>query len=434
MTSIFWRGSATSVLIVIATAARGLMPMPEAYCDGEGILGELQCDLARAMTAEDLPGIRRIVGEAYEALGADLALPEVAERFSPVAESESLPAGDIAAIWKRYLVRIEADAYWRNFPKPETLPGPLRGLSDFIIGILSARRAGLDPGDHGLALAREMGEYLLWAQAQGGAGVFGVPDLRGKTGRVPGLVARFLARADAAGVTGRVLKNGWLIDDWGGGDLQFDNGLAGVALLGLHETTGESKYLDSARAAGEWAMSQACVPNWNYNSFSVLLLAELHRVTQESRYLDAAKHKTRIGVLPGLILAGPKAGRWGDPHNARLVYHYILCRGMAALLRTMPGDDPERAGLRDALIVALQTRNTEIIERGVANPDTALEVLSRVLLGLGGDRELVAKSRCGEALDVLDRYISERVRNNQLPVGATPIGLLLELNALRREN
>ena len=426
--------SITGVLLGVNATAHEISPMPEAYCDGNGTVANFQCELARAMRAEDDASIRRIVREAHAALGDELAVPEAPDNYSAVPETEPPSNEKLAGVWGMYLDRIQQDPFWRNHPKPQSLPGPLRGLSDFVVGMLAARRAGLDPDDRGLAMAHEMGDYLLWAQEQGGAGVFGVPDLRGKTGRVPELVTRFLAKADAARVTDRVLKNGWLIDDWGGGDLQFDNGLAGAALLQLYGATGESRYLDSARSAGEWAISQPCVPNWNYNSFSVYLLAELYRVTGEARYLESAERKTRIGVLPGLILEGPKAGRWGDPHNARLVYHYILCRGMAALLSAMPGDDPEREILRDALVLALKTRNTEIIEKGVANPDTVLEVLSRVMRDFGSDETFVTETRCDEALAVLQEYVASQLRKNQLPVGAGAMGLYSELMMNRGEN
>jgi hypothetical protein len=50
-------------------------------------------------------------------------------------------------------------------------------------------------------------------------------------------------------------------------------GECGVAVLALYEGTKEKKYLDAGRKAADWALARPLVSNWNYNSFSVYLLA-----------------------------------------------------------------------------------------------------------------------------------------------------------------
>ena len=107
-----------------------------------------------------------------------------------------------------------------------------------------------------------------------------------------------------------VVRDGWIVDDQGDGGLQFDNGVCGVAMLALHAATGEARYLDAARRAADWAIAQPLSANWNYNAFSVRLLAETWRATGEARYRDAALDKARYGVMPGQLRSGPHAGRW----------------------------------------------------------------------------------------------------------------------------
>ncbi len=58
-------------------------------------------------------------------------------------------------------------------------------------------------------------------------------------------------------------------------------------------------------------------------------------MTKDHRYLDAAREKVQLGIYPGQLKSGPQAGRWFDPHNARLVYHFILLRGLAAYTLVM---------------------------------------------------------------------------------------------------
>jgi len=98
--------------------------------------------------------------------------------------------------------------------------------------------------------------------------------------------------------------------------LQFDNGECGIAMFDLFELTQDPRYLDSARQAANWALTRPLCTNWNYNSFSVHLLAKAYDVTQEPEYRDAALKKALLGVIPGQLIDGPRAGRWMDAHNA----------------------------------------------------------------------------------------------------------------------
>jgi hypothetical protein len=48
------------------------------------------------------------------------------------------------------------------------------------------------------------------------------------------------------------------------------------------------------------------VTNWNYNSFSVFLLAEVYRITGDEKYLESAR-KIQCGFLGGSLDTGEDA-------------------------------------------------------------------------------------------------------------------------------
>ena len=173
----------------------------------------------------------------------------------------------------------------------------------------------------------------------------------------------------------KMIRNEWVIDDQGNGGLQFDNGLCGVAILALYEATKDERYLQSVKAAADWAGHQPVVPNWNYNSFSVYLLAKAARATDDYRYLESAKQKARLGVYPGQLTDGQYKGRWADPHNARPNYHYIIVRGLASLIAAMDDNDADRSTAIACLRLALQARTPEFVQKGVMNKESALEAL-----------------------------------------------------------
>jgi hypothetical protein len=291
--------------------------------------------------------------------------------------------------------------------------------------------SGLEGADRCLAMAKEAADFLLWAQDQAGAELFPFPAARGTSkARAMQVGTRFLERAEKSNQLEKVVRNGWAVEDLGDGGLQFDNGECGVAILQLYSVTGESRYLESARRAARWAMSRPLCPNWNYNAFSVDLLASLALATGESEYCDAALHKARLGVIPGQLTEGKRAGRWLDPHNARPPYHYIMMRSLARLAAALPNNHSNRGEIVAALRLGLETRNKEIIERGVMNKDDAVEALLLVTEVFKNDPEFLLKTRSAEALDTLLRLVSEEFRHGKLPLSPGPWGLALERMAL----
>ena len=428
----FMRAAAASfvlMLSIVVTACdpQAKPPAPPPHPPQEVDLEQLGAQLERALARRELHEVQRLMAGALAALGDAAGKPEQPEKYRPHApDAEPISPDEAKTAFTPYLERLEREAWWKDRPGPTELAFPLRRFAGAITGLLAALRAGCEHPERLLATAKSAGEYLLWTQQQGGRGVFPFPDLRGREGSLAEMVERFFTEAERGNALDDVVSNGWIVDDRGGGDLQFDNGLCGVAMLELYDATKDDRYLESAKAAAEWARDRGVVPNWNYNSFSVSLLARLNRTTGDPGHLAAAKGKTILGIFPGQITKGPNAGHWADPHNARLVYHYVLLRGVTDLLAAMPPSDPLVPQARECLQRGLAVRNAEIVASGIAHPSTTLEVLCRIeglppaTLEALGDHDRAA------ALTALARYAAAGFRDGKFPVSPAAWGLYLE--------
>ncbi|MCX6953361.1 MAG: hypothetical protein NTV51_14505 [Verrucomicrobia bacterium] len=380
------------------------------------------------VTEKELAAIRAEVAAYRKKLGDQAGVSEVADKFIAIPQAGKwLTAAEAQPAFARLSGKLEQIRWWKIGLDPAKLEHALREPAAVVSGCVHAVRAGLDGAPRSLAYAREAGDFLRWAQTQGGTGVFPFPAVRGVS-RDKAFVAagRFLERAERDGRLAEAVHQGWAIDDLGDGGLQFDNGEAGVAMFELSEATHDEACLKSARQAADWAAARPLARNWNYNSFSVYLLAEAFRVTGERRYLDAALRKALLGVIPGQLTDGPRAGRWVDAHNARPAYHYIMLRALALLASVTPKDEPARAEVVRALALGLKTRNTEILGPGAANKDKAVEALVLVNRLFADDAAFLRETRSAEALDALARLVSEQFRRGTAPLGPREWGLFLE--------
>lgn len=384
--------------------------------------------LGRALLAEDLPAVRTAVADVRRILGDKAGVPETADKYSSVPEGGSwLSAAEVQGGFTRHFSELEKLRWWRIGLDPTKLSRPLRDPASVLAGNLAACRAKLDGADQSLAMARDAAQFLMWAQEQAGNGVYPFPAARGVTGdKAMAAANEFLRRAEQEGLAKQVVKDGWVMDDLGDGGLQFDNGECGVAMFEYYELTHDEKALASARKSSDWAMGRKLVRNWNYNSFSVYLLAKAFAVTGEKRYLDAAKTKALIGVIPGQLTNGPHAGRWLDPHNARPAYHYIMLRALTQLAAVLPAEDPARAEVVKALALGLKARNKEMVSRGVMNKDKSTEALLLVEQVFAKNPAFLRDTDSSAALDVLVRAVSAEVHRGKSPLGPREWGLLLE--------
>jgi hypothetical protein len=384
--------------------------------------------LAEALAREDLTAIRAAVADRLHALGDQAGVPEVADKYTPVPkDARWLTPSEVQPGFSGHFDKLDSMRWWRIGADPTKLTQPLRVPASVLSGNVAAARAKLDGTARSLAVANEAAEFLIWAQAQAGAGLYPFPVARGTSSeRAMEAATAFLAKAERAGKLDSVVRNGWAHDDLGDGGLQFDNAECGVAMFELYEFTHDERVLDSARKAADWAVGRPLAANWNYNSFSVWLLAKAHAVTGDVTYLAAAKKKALLGVIPGQLRSGPRAGRWLDPHNARPAYHYIMLRALAQLAAVVPKDDADRATLVQSLKLGLLTRNQEILTQGVMNKDKAMEALVLVAQLFAADKTFLDESRATAALDALARFVSAESLHGKLPLGPREWGLFLE--------
>jgi len=386
--------------------------------------------LAQALASNDLQAVRAAVAEARAALGDRAGVPELADTYQAVPPgAQPLSPEEARKGFAPYFEAVEKRRGWRIGADPAKMAEPLRVPASALTGYLAGLRAGLPGAERGLEHAKEAADFLLWAQAQAGSGGYPFPAARGTSkARAMEAAAKLLDRVEKAGQLGRVVRNGWLFDDLGDGGLQFDNGECGVAVFELYEATKDPPYLASARRAADWALAQPLCPNWNYNSFSVELLAKAYAVTGEAAYLNAAVCKARLGVIPGQLTDGPRAGRWVDPHNARPAYHYIMMRALARLAGVLPEGHAARDEIVRALRLGLTARNAEILSLGVMNRDKAFEALVLVSRTFAKDEAFLKETRSAEALRAVCVLVSEEARRGKRPLSPNEWGLFLEFS------
>lgn len=389
----------------------------------------------KAQTAKDDGAIASIVAEMRAAVGGSLAEPEEAVKPErPPADSVPLTNATLPGAFAPMLAEIERMKFWHIGLDPTKLTQFPRAVGSVAIGCLAARRAGCAEPERLLATARDAGDFLVWAQEQGGTGVFPFPARRNGEGKVWQIAERAMRAAEAQGRLDEMVHHGWCVEDAGLGDdggLQIENAVCAIAVLHLYEATKEEKYLRSVRAAGDWAIARPCVLNWNYNSFSVWLLAELHRVTGDARYLAAAKEKTRLGVLPGQLTDGPRAGRWFDPHNARPNYHYILTRALACLLPRLAAEDELHEPVLRSLGSALLAWNPTFARDGAPNTSSAGEALALLELRLPDHVKVLGATETRPALLTLERLGTAAIAAGKRPGDPSAWGLILEAAAAR---
>jgi hypothetical protein len=384
-------------------------------------------------TDAELAAVRQKAAEHRLVLGGRAGEPEVPDTYLPIPKGGRwLTPSEAQGAFARTLPKIEKLRWWRIGLDPAQLQHALREPAAVVSGCAAACRAKLDGAERGLALAREAAEFLLWAQEQAGAGLYPFPYVRGGKGGKAFVAAEHnYADAERRGTLARMICNGWAIDDGNNGGLQFDNGEAGVAILELYAVTRDKRHLDSALRAAEWAAARPIAANWNYNSFSVYLLAHAYAATNRPAYLAAAVRKARLGVIPGQMTDGPRAGRWADPHNAKPVYHYIMLRALAQLAAVLPLSDPARPEVLRALGLGLRARNPDFLGPGACDRNKAMEALLLVCRTLKGEAELTRETRSTDALEALASLVSEEYRSGKLSLGPREWGLYLEAAARR---
>lgn len=329
-----------------------------------------QAKLQSAQASGDDASVRAAAAEWRTALG-DLVGTVEGGTPKRVAADASAPADAklAAAYLAKYRAHIAPDieAYLRDVAHPTKLPAGLRQLAVLLIADAQTVAALGDAASAERAEIPRLADALCSVQRPNG--LFAFPDIRAKSEFFGKMIDKLLeAHPDA-------IADGWLVSDGGRGDLQYDNGLCGVALLEAHALTHDARYLAAALRAAAWAKTQPIVTNWNYNSFSVWFLAHLALVTRDRAWLDEAARRNRFGVLPGQM----DNGRWFDPHNAKLVYHAILCRALVELAIANRAFAVTDAAVERAATLGLDNAADEILREGVSVVTVPTEVFAQAL-------------------------------------------------------
>ena len=316
--------------------------------------------LAEALVKQDAKLIAAAEGEFRKSLGVYAGVPEDEEDLRP--KDTPVPRAT-KADFEKLTRNMPTLASGSENAKKNRME--LRNAAYLAIGLLAMAEADLpDAAAYRKQAAVEL-DYLISKQAPEGffpypADPVAPPHLQ-------------KAAAQAAKEHPDKVKDGFIYLDADGA--QFDAGCCAHALSYGYQLLKEERFLKAAQKAGDWALANPLSVNWNYNSFSVWQLAKLYDVTKEKKYLDGAVRIARLGVLPGQM----DNGRWSDQHNAKRVYHWIIVRGLVALLRVVPEDHADRKWVVEKTTLAINSRVDDTLRDGGGKEVDASVALAEAL-------------------------------------------------------
>lgn len=284
--------------------------------------------LAGAMGSGDPAAVRAVTAEMLGALGDQAGVPD-GRRPGHATLPCRMSEAQATRLFMEALVS-NGDAI-RQMAKGKPLPDQmLRIYADLLNATVGIRPfvTKHQPAALGELDGLTKGLVAILIDLQQPGGHFPFPDLRGKNIRFGDMLQRQIDAGHAE------VRDGWIITTEPDGGTQFDTGLCGTALLLAGQAHGIDEWKRAGIRAADWALGQPCCANFNYNAFSVSLLAHAFRISGDAKYLDGALRKFRVGVAPG---QAPN-GRWMDPHNARTVYHVIILRALGDLASVLPAE------------------------------------------------------------------------------------------------
>jgi hypothetical protein len=329
-------------------------------------------DVRAAQLAKDEKLITEITNKIIQHLGPWAANPSQVPSYHTPISAETPSEQEVLAMWQKISPRIKKNALWIAVPdgNPDAMTGGLRQAARPIISNAAMHAFKNNKQFDNLEFVIAGADYLLKLQRSNG--LFPSPDLRGDDQTYTSFNKRALRKNPDA------LVEGWFVDDFRG-ELQLDHAVSGIAMLKAYQLTNDQRYLQSAVAAADWAISKDLDTNWSYNAYSAWLLAETYQHTNKPIYLFHGIEKLRLGVLPGLL----DSGRWFDPVNARLLYHSANVRGMIAVYKNLPEENPLRLTLQQKIVSALNNASQQIINHGASSTTTSTEMLVEALRELG---------------------------------------------------
>ncbi len=360
--------------------------------------------LGAAMQSGDPAQVSAVTVEMLRVLGDQAGVPD-GRRAGKKVEPRAITEG---AASKLFLDALDGESRRiRPILEGKPLPDQMVRIYAYVLDAAnSARPFAAKHQPEALAnldrLTRGATRILLDLQQP--AGHFPFPDLRGKNIRFGDLTEKLLQEGKVEA------RDGWLVTPDPDGGSQFDTGLSGAALLAAGKLHSRDEWKRAGLRAADWALTQPCCSNFNYNAFSVSLLAQAFRSTGEPKYLEGALRKFRVGVAPG---QAPN-GRWIDPHNARTVYHVIILRALADLRAALPPDRvAERGEVEQITRPAITALLTEFDAMGITVE--ALPELLALAEALPEDARLRAATQSMSASIVAKCTDGQRVKMGAQP-------------------
>ena len=323
--------------------------------------------LAEALHREDLQAIQEAEAAFRRALGSGCGTPESIETSWPVGSPAPRPVPADFQKLSRAMGSLASGSKRARECQME-----LRNAGYLASGLLALAETGVADAPACRHQAAMELDYLLEKQCP--EGFFPYPVNPAAPDHLKALAAK-AARQHPEKVVG-----GFLHLDADG--TQFDTACCGVAMVDGFRCLKDQRYLAAARKTADWALTKPLSANWNYNAFLAWLLVRVHEAAPDSRYLNRALHITRLGVLPGQL----ETGQWSDPHNAKRVYHWILVRGLLAVLRVIPPAHPEKQEIEKRTRLAIQVRVDETLREGGAREALAAVALAEAVDQLGPNR------------------------------------------------
>ncbi len=240
--------------------------------------------------------------------------------------------------------------------------------------------------------AKEIVQYLLQAQLEGGTGVFGIPadphnPQQGKS------IQKEIQRYP------KCVRNGWIVqpEETFIPNLYYDHGYALVSLVRVYKRTHQASILEAIRRGADWILGKPYTLNVNYLSEVSKGLCYAYGVTGDKHYLAEALKMYKEVILPHQT----NSGQWDDPHNGKLVYHGFIVSGLIALIKNLPPDHPDFTEINNSLTKALELMKQEDLNREFGPKEDATQTNAIAWLELSEYRRLTKREN-----QALDRLIS----------------------------
>lgn len=291
--------------------------------------------LDTALKYEILQDIDSLSDELKLIYGSEGGIPESAESYYTLTNDTTWLNMLEALELSRILIDNDSMVYvdlWKmakGMRPPLYLPNsiPLRTSAEIARGLLKTAYFEND--------TIRKNAYRFWAKRaldslatmQLPNGAFPFPDLRVYNDPVfTPIIQNFINSCGADSVN--VLQNGWIIDDKGTGEFNFDAGVIGTTFIEAGGFILGSNYDSILISIADYFVNTRLNRNYNYNSFGLRTLSRVFGLTGNPIYYEKMEKSLRYSIYPGQL----NSGRWVDGHNASSRYHNIMIQSISQVV------------------------------------------------------------------------------------------------------